>query len=60
MSSKEASQGVDMEFTLLDGLGPAPETVFNALFRQLLFTQSAIHQGEIRQEVQHATLERLG
>ena len=62
LSSKEApnGEGAFMEFTLLDGDGPAPETLLNALFRQVMLPLGAIHHGSIKDEVEGATIERLG
>jgi len=63
LNSKKAppgAEGVWMEFTLLDGEGPAPSTLLDALFRQVMFVFGAIHQGLIKDEVEGATIERIG
>ncbi|CAJ1409317.1 unnamed protein product [Effrenium voratum] len=54
------SEGTMIQFTLLDGLGPSPETLFNALWRQLLSPNSALMSGQAAQRVKGASMQRIG
>lgn len=54
------STGIMADFSILDGYGPSPETLFNALWRQLLEPRSSIHAGTIADWVVDAKLERMG
>eukprot|EP00440_Ansanella_granifera_P073602 gb/GFBE01079868.1/.p1 GENE.gb/GFBE01079868.1/~~gb/GFBE01079868.1/.p1 ORF type:complete len:691 (+),score=91.63 gb/GFBE01079868.1/:1-2073(+) len=60
VSSSPAVKGATVEFTILDGAGASPETLFNALWRQLDTKFSGIHTGPLSKYVEGASLQRLG
>eukprot|EP00931_Biecheleriopsis_adriatica_P088651 TRINITY_DN62921_c0_g1_i1.p1 TRINITY_DN62921_c0_g1~~TRINITY_DN62921_c0_g1_i1.p1 ORF type:complete len:1597 (+),score=307.41 TRINITY_DN62921_c0_g1_i1:34-4824(+) len=55
-----SEEGGFVIFSILDGKGASPETLFNALWRQLKTPGSAIYTGEMAGFLSGASLERRG